>query len=190
MLSVPPHWFPSQSSPYQNWKASTYSLLVVTRTASVRDLKISKVYAPIDPEHDFNKMRIENWLAIGFKLGSSWLETCNPSYAQMLMGRTLMFYIPLKSWNNSTKHFASITHQPVASTPNRTKTNHCWLNHLQTLHTLNYVTLLVVGLRGSSQTPGVAKGKLQLISFPHSTWLTPEKKDKTIDSPSMLISSS
>ena len=146
---------------------------MVTRTASVGDLKISKVYAPIDLEHEFNKMRIENWLPIGFNLGWDHLDwkpaPITPSYVQMLMGRALMFYISLKSWNNSIKHFPSITHQPVASTPNRTKTNHCWLNHLQTLHTLNYVTLLAVGLRGSSQTPGVAKGKLQFISFPHST---------------------
>ena len=60
-----------------------------------------------------------------------------------------------------------------ASTSNRTKINHHLLNHLQTLHThthtLNYATSQAVGPRGTSQTPGVAKGNLDLISFPHST---------------------
>ena len=33
----------------------------------------------------------------------------------------------------------------VASTPNRTKTNHYWLDHLQALHTLNYTTTFKKG---------------------------------------------
>ena len=56
-------------------------------------------------------------------------------------------------------------------TPNKTTTNHHWINHLQTLHThahtnthththththkLNYVTSLASGLSGSSQTSEV-----------------------------------
>ena len=53
---------------------------------------------------------------------------------------------------------------------NLTKTNHHWLNHLQTLHTqLNYTTSLAVGLRGSSQTLRVTKGNLGLTVLPDST---------------------
>ena len=59
-----------------------------------------------------------------------------------------------------------ITHSSI--NPNRTKTNHHWPNNLHThthtrarahthTRTLNYATSLAVGLRGSSQTPGVAK---------------------------------
>ena len=32
---------------------------------------ISKFYAPTDPEHKFNKTKIENWPSIGHNLGSS-----------------------------------------------------------------------------------------------------------------------
>ena len=42
--------------------------------------------------------------------------------------------------------------------------------------TLSYATSLAVGPRGSSQTSGVAKRNLGLISFPHSTWSKPEIK--------------
>ena len=53
---------------------------------------------------------------------------------------------------------------------NLTKTNHHWLNHLQTLHTqLNYTTSLAVGLRGSSQTLRVTKGNLGLTVLPDLT---------------------
>ena len=30
---------------------------------------ISKFYAPTDPEHKFNKTKIENWPSIGYNLG-------------------------------------------------------------------------------------------------------------------------
>ena len=107
-------------------------------------------------------------------------------YVQLLMGTVLRFYIhtPIKSWNNPgdislpwncASALKSNTHHPAfASTHNRTKTNHHWLNHLQTLHTLNCATSLVVGLRGRSKTLGATKGNIELTSLPHSTCLTPE----------------
>ena len=33
--------------------------------------RISKCYAPTDSEHKFNETEIENWLHIGYNLGSS-----------------------------------------------------------------------------------------------------------------------
>ena len=57
----------------------------------------------------------------------------------------------------------------VTSTPNRTKTKHHWLNHLQILHThtLNNATSLALVLRERSQTSWVTKN-LGLISTHHS----------------------
>ena len=83
-----------------------------------------------------------------------------------------------QSWRNLTFlklcKSSQISHQSprVETTPKRTKTNHHWLNHLQPiLITLIYANPLAVGLRGSSQTPGVKQGNPS--SFP---WLTPETK--------------
>ena len=56
-----------------------------------------------------------------------------------------------------------------------------------TTHALSYATSLVAGLRESSQTPGVAKENLGLISLPHFTWLKQKEKDKTLGSSSVLI---
>ena len=55
----------------------------------------------------------------------------------------------LLPWNCASVRISHIPHSSfkVASTPNRTKTNHHWLNHLQTLHTY-YATSLVVGVSG------------------------------------------
>ena len=56
----------------------------------------------------------------------------------------------LLPWNCASVRKSHIPHSSfkVASTPNRTKTNHHWLNHLQTLHTY-YATSLAVGVSGS-----------------------------------------
>ena len=55
----------------------------------------------------------------------------------------------LLPWNCASVRKSHIPHSSfkVASTPNWTKTNHHWLNHLQTLHTY-YATSLVVGVSG------------------------------------------
>ena len=37
--------------------------------------RITKFYAPTDSKHKFIKVEIENWLPIGYNLGSSWLGT-------------------------------------------------------------------------------------------------------------------
>ena len=42
--------------------------------------KISKFYDLEYSEHKFHKTRIENWLFIGFKLQSPWLETYSHNY--------------------------------------------------------------------------------------------------------------
>ena len=56
----------------------------------------------------------------------------------------------LLPWNCASVRKSHIPHSSfkVASTPNWTKTNHHWLNHLQTLHTY-YATSLAVGVSGS-----------------------------------------
>ena len=76
--------------------------------------------------------------------------------------------------------------------PQQNKNQPPQLNHLQTLHTHtpSYATLIAVGLRGSSQTPGVAEGNMDSSSFPSSFYLikTRKREKKTLDSPSVLIS--
>ena len=49
-----------------------------------------------------------------------------------------------------------------------TKAIYC-ASSANTIHTLNYATSLVAGLGESSQTPGLAKRNLGLISLFHST---------------------
>ena len=74
----PLYQFSTQSSQYQNWNANMYSLLTVNelgRPVLESSTRISKCYAPTDSERKFNKTEIENWLPIGYNLGSSWLET-------------------------------------------------------------------------------------------------------------------
>ena len=69
----PPHWFFTKSSQYQNWKANKYSNLTVIEVGppvSETPTGISKFYAPADSELKFDKTEIENWLTIGFNLGS------------------------------------------------------------------------------------------------------------------------
>ena len=66
----PPHWFSTQCSQYQYWKASKYSILMVIELGlPVSEFSTgSTFYAPTDSEHKFHKAGIENWLLIGFSL--------------------------------------------------------------------------------------------------------------------------
>ena len=68
-----------------------------------------------------------------------------------------------KKKKHTENHFDGVASTRVASTCNRTKINHHWLNQLQTLH-----TLLTKRLWGSSETLGVAQGNFGLISLSHS----------------------
>ena len=77
-LSLPPHRFSTQILQYQTWNAKKYSILTVNELGLPvlePSARISKFYAPTDSEHKFNKTEIENWLPIGYNLGSSWLGT-------------------------------------------------------------------------------------------------------------------
>ena len=75
---LPPDWFSTQSLQYQNLNANTYSVLTVNELgppvleSSARD---SKFYTLTDSEPKFNETEIENWLAIGYNLGSPLLGT-------------------------------------------------------------------------------------------------------------------
>ena len=76
--SFSPHRFSTQSLQCQNWNANKYSILTVNELGPPvleSSARISKFYAPTDSEHKFNKTEIENWLPIGYNLGSSWLGT-------------------------------------------------------------------------------------------------------------------
>ena len=51
-----------------------YSILTVNELGPPvleSSARISKFYAPTDSEHKFNKTEMENWLPIGYNLGSS-----------------------------------------------------------------------------------------------------------------------
>ena len=77
-LSLPPHRFSTQILQCQTWNAKKYSILTVNELGLPilePSARISKFYAPTDSEHKFNKTEIENWLPIGYNLGSSWLGT-------------------------------------------------------------------------------------------------------------------
>ena len=76
--SLTPHRLSTQSLQYQNWNANKYSILTVNELGPPvleSSARISKFYAPTDSEHKFNKTEIENWLPIGYNLGSFWLGT-------------------------------------------------------------------------------------------------------------------
>ena len=81
--------------------------------------KISKYHAPTGSKHKFNKGIIENWSPIEFKLGFPGLRI--RSHNHQLLKLCKCSQIPLPP-------------PRVASASNRTKTNHHWLSHLQTLH--------------------------------------------------------
>ena len=79
----------------------------------------------------------------------------------------------MKSWTDLCAHFtplklskrSQIPHPSprTASTPQKTKTN-----NIQILHTQNFTILFAIGLRKSSQTPGVTKGNPEPTSSPYS----------------------
>ena len=73
----------------------------------------------------------------------------------------------------------------VASTPSRTKTNHYWLYHLQTL---NYTTPFQEGKRRSFPPLDLQKKILNSAPPLHSLINTTNKKDKMLDSSTILIS--
>ena len=75
-----PHWFSTQSSEYQNWKADKYSTLAENELGPMIlecSTMISKFYAPNDSKLKFYKTKTKNWLLIGYNLGSSSLGTCS-----------------------------------------------------------------------------------------------------------------
>ena len=93
--------------------------------------KITTPFLMPDSGHKFQKTGIESWLIIGINL------------ALITNGESLI-YPSIKSWNNpgdtslpGNCASVQIPHPSlwVAWNPNKTKTNHHWLNHLQTLHT-------------------------------------------------------
>ena len=107
-----------------------------TQVASVGSpVRISKFYAPADSEHKFQKLGIENLLRIE---PAAWespkLGTCSSTNN----GREPQNFIypSIKSWNNPGNiplklcKCSQIPHSSprVASTSNRTKTNHYWLS--------------------------------------------------------------
>ena len=67
------------------------------------------------------------------------------------------FHIPenVEVFSNPTLYPTSITMSSI--TPNRTKANHHWLNHVQILNTQNYATSLTVGLTENFQIPALIK---------------------------------
>ena len=66
--------------------------------------RISGYFAPTDPEHKFNKTENENWLPLGYNLGSSWLGTRSHNHYAMFThwwGESSRFIYPsIKSWND------------------------------------------------------------------------------------------
>ena len=105
--SFSPRWFSIQSLQYQNWNAYKYSILTVNELGLPlleSPSRISKVYAPTDSEHKFNKTEIKNWLPIGYNLRSSWLGTCSHNCHTMFIcyweEPSGFIYLLIKSWNN------------------------------------------------------------------------------------------
>ena len=123
-----PHGFSTQSSQYQIWKANKYSILKVNELGLPlleSPARISKLYGHTNSEHKFTKMEIENWLPIGYNLGSSWLGTCSHNGYTMFISSweelSGFIYPSIKSWNNPENislswNYASVlksyTHQP------------------------------------------------------------------------------
>ena len=81
-----PKRFSTQNSQYQNWKATeSFSLTVIEVGPPVlqSSIRISRFYIPTDSEHRFNKTRMEHWLPIGFRVGTSWWKTCSHNHYAM-----------------------------------------------------------------------------------------------------------
>ena len=85
----------------------SYSILTVNKLGPPvleSSARISKFYASTDSEHKFNKTKSQNWLLIGYNLGSSWLGT--GSHNRYIMFIRLweepsgFIYPSIKFWNN------------------------------------------------------------------------------------------
>ena len=127
-------------------------------------------------------------------------NNCTISETVYSGGESKKNYIPIhKVLEQPWRHFTSlklckcfqVPHPSprVTATSSRTKTNHHWLNHLQTLH-----TYWITSLRSRKDCEGRA---LNSWGNTRKSWshlspslprLTTETKCKTLDSPSILIS--
>ena len=138
---------------FQNWNANDHSIrtgVELRPPMSESSTKISKFYAHSDSEHKFHKARIEIWLPIGFKLRYPWLVTCSynhrlgicwvgvprrePAVQLLMEGSLIKHFTSLKLWKRSQIPQPS-PRVTLTLNKSRTKTNHHWLNHLQTLDT-------------------------------------------------------
>ena len=73
-------------------------------------IRISKFYNPTHSELKFHKARIENWLSIGFELGSPWLRTINarPYSTYSVKGSLKVFILIFTVLEQSWRPFASL----------------------------------------------------------------------------------
>ena len=90
-----------QSSRYQIWKVTTYSILTNSNrlwTTTVAVIRLN-FYDPTDSEHKFHKTKIENWLSTGFELDFPWLGTYSHNHYTMfsMMGSHKLLYTHLQS---------------------------------------------------------------------------------------------
>ena len=107
---------------------------------------VSTFCAHVDSELKLHKTRIENWLPTEFNFPPITTALCSTTNGESLM----VLYTHPYSLGTTLEIFTSrklckwyqIPHPSlrIAWTPNKTKTNHHWLNRLQALHTLSYAT--------------------------------------------------
>ena len=74
-------------------------------------IRISKFYNLTHSEVKFHKARIENWLSIGFELGSPWLKTVNttPYSTYSVKGCLKVFILIFTVLEQSWRPFTSLT---------------------------------------------------------------------------------
>ena len=85
---LPPHRFSTQSLQCQNWNANKYFIVIVHELGPPvleSSARVSKFYAPTDSKHKFDKTEMENWLPIGYNLGSPWLGTRSHNHYAMFI---------------------------------------------------------------------------------------------------------
>ena len=83
-----------------------YSILTVLKLTAI--FGVLKFYDPTFSEYKFHKMRIKNWLSIGFELRFPCLRTyCHNHYVHhaqhmiyKMLGSLKLLYSSSKSWNN------------------------------------------------------------------------------------------
>ena len=124
-----------------------------------------KLYPPLDLNTKFIKGEIKNCFLLGFDPNfPGWETTIITSRLNSDVTVFLQFYISIqKVLEQLWKYFTflklckcSWILHPLpreASTPIRTKTNHNWLYHLQTLHTRSIITLRFRKVRGEAFHP-------------------------------------